>query len=190
VPVILKKPSLSGAEQKPPAADGGNVMVEKYAEQAGVYVSSVVHGAYDDDNLKADLAVINQTEQVIAGVAADIKKLQAKKKALEDVVEPARDRVQQALLGHGADPDATLNEVHYGYRVEVGKCGTQRVMKDIALAAQLLGDTFWQLATIPIGKCDDYLTLDQREKVLETKRTDKRPFSVKIVGQADGQETD
>ena len=72
-------------------------------------------------------------------------------------------------------------------RSEIGERGKSRVIKDLALAKKFLGtETFMKVATITLKNVDDYLTLPQRNEVLDTKRTAHKQNSSSASCDADG----
>jgi hypothetical protein len=59
------------------------------------------------------------------------------------------------------------------------------VVENIKLLAHFLNkvmpDLFWEVAKVKIKDCDEYLTPDQRDAVLGTKRTPRKVVVVKRV---------
>jgi len=90
-----------------------------------------------------------------------LAKLQAFVDALEDEKVP-----EQGLCGTR-------------YRVLVGDYGKKREIADISKLKSMLGDElFMQLATVPLGKVDDYLTPVQKQEILTERKTSRK---LKIV---------
>ena len=78
------------------------------------------------------------------------------------------------------DDDAELTERGVRYEVQIGARGKSRFIKDLVLAKKYLGtDTFMKVATITLKNVDDYLTLPQRNEVLDSKRTAHKQKLVK-----------
>jgi hypothetical protein len=84
-----------------------------------------------------------------------------------------------------ADPDKSFVERGARYQAKASKQGTLRVVQDIKLVAHMLNkvmpDLFWELARVRIRDCDEYLTPEDRDVVLETKRTPRTVVVVKRV---------
>ena len=60
------------------------------------------------------------------------------------------------------------------YDLEFGAKSNTTTVTSVKLAAELLGDTFWDIASVPIGKLKDYLTKPDYEKVTDQNRTGSR----------------
>jgi hypothetical protein len=74
--------------------------------------------------------------------------------------------------------DATATEHGAEFDADIGVKGSSRSIKDLKGVRKLMGDElFFQVATVTLKDCDAYLTLPQREKVIETSRT-KRSLKV------------
>jgi hypothetical protein len=93
--------------------------------------------------------------------------------------------VQLNELLNGADPDQTFVELGAHYQAKISKQGTLRVVEDLKLLKALFDkinpELFWQKARVKIRDCDEYLTPEEREAVLETKRTPRKMEVVKRV---------
>ncbi len=65
-------------------------------------------------------------------------------------------------------------EIGAVFKVEIGKRGSSREIKDMPKVVELMGaDLFLKVATVTLKAIDDYLTVDQRAEVIETKRTSR-----------------
>jgi len=104
-------------------------------------------------------------------VLAEIKKLQDKLKPLADAKKSLQASVDSILAEDDAEKLIELGEE---FRVEIGKKGTSREIKDIVAVKKLMGnELFMKVATVTLKDLDAYLTLPQRETVIETKRTSR-----------------
>jgi len=108
-------------------------------------------------------------------VLAEIKKLQDKLKPLAD----AKKALQASIDAMPAEDDEEkLIELGAEFRLEIGKKGSSREIKDLVAVKKLMGnELFMKVATVTLKDLDAYLTLPQRETVIETKRT-SRAFKI------------
>lgn len=60
------------------------------------------------------------------------------------------------------------------YDLEFGAKSNSTTITSTKLAAEKLGDTFWDVCTIPVGKLKDYLTKPDYEEVTDQNRTGSR----------------
>ena len=117
---------------------------------------------------------VGRLQEELGPVAAKIKELTKQLKPLKD----AENRLQE--LADELEIGDELTTVEHGavYDAEIGIKGSARKIKDLKGVRQLMGDElFFQVATVTLKDLDSYLTLPQREKVIETSRT-KRPLKV------------
>jgi vancomycin resistance protein YoaR len=134
----------------------------------------------------------------VGALAAKIEKLEAqiyeKTKALQEKLAALQEQYEPKLMAltaqvnellNGADPDQTFVELGAHYQAKISKQGTLRVVEDMKLLKALFdaihSELFWQKARIRIKDCDEYLTPEEREAVLETKRTPRKVDIVKRV---------
>lgn len=90
----------------------------------------------------------------------------------------AKARLQE-LIAKDLKQDATATKKGEKFVVKIGACGKSRTLTNLALAASLLGDeVFMQVVSVPMKALDDYLTPEQRAKVLTEGRTATRSFSL------------
>jgi len=107
------------------------------------------------------------TEQA-GPILKKIEELQVKLKPLAEAKKALSDKIDALEIGD----DEEVVEKGAAYQVEIGKRGTSREIKDLTLAKKYLGtDVFMKVATITLKNIDDYLTLPQKQQVLNTKRT-------------------
>jgi hypothetical protein len=119
--------------------------------------------AFADDIDRVGL-LTEQAEPILKKIAD----LQAKLKPLAEAKKTLLDKIDELEIGddEGAIEKGAL------YQVEIGKRGTSREIKDLALAKKFLGtEVFMKVATITLKNLDDYLTLPQKDQVLKTNRT-------------------
>jgi hypothetical protein len=106
----------------------------------------------------------------IATIAELLKPLDEAKKLLQDAVN---------ALG---EDDDLIKELGTAYRVEAGARGSQRKITDMASVKKLMGSVlFMKVATVTLGKIDDYLTPEERATVIKTERTGR---SMKVIRRA------
>ena len=103
-------------------------------------------------------------------------------KALQDQLKPlaeAKAALQASVDAIEADPDFDKSvELGQTYRLEIGKQGSSRAIKDLAAVKKLMGnDLFMKVATVTLKDLDQYLTGPQRDTVIETSRT-ARSFKI------------
>jgi division protein CdvB (Snf7/Vps24/ESCRT-III family) len=126
-------------------------------------------------------------EKIEAQIQERTRTLQEKLAALREEYEPKLAELTDQIndLLDDADPDKPFVGLGNRYRAKVSPQGTVRIVEDIKLVAQLLNkimpDLFWELARVKIKDRDEYLTPDQREAVLGTKRTPRKVVVVKRV---------
>lgn len=124
-------------------------------------------------------------------LGAKIDKLEAQ---IENArVKALRERISelagaQATLKEDILKEATVNlgnesktEVHGArWKVEIGKCKMARAITNMKKLAELVGlDNYFELATFPLAKVDDYLNPKEREQVLDVSHDGARSFKVK-----------
>jgi hypothetical protein len=110
-------------------------------------------------------------------ILAQIKVLQEKLKPLASAKAALQASINE--FGVALEPDAD-DAVELGdeYRVEIGKQGSSRSIKDLDKIKELMGtELFMKVATVTLKDIDSYLTLPQREEVLTTARG-SRTFKV------------
>jgi predicted nuclease with TOPRIM domain len=113
-----------------------------------------------------------QAEPIYKQIAA----LQEQLKPLSDATKELNAKVEELEL----DPDETREELGTCYRVEVGKRGVSRSIKDMEKVVELMGEElFLKTAKVNLKDLDAYLTLPQREEVLKTTRTARSSKLVK-----------
>ena len=112
-------------------------------------------------------------------VLKEIKALQEKLKPLAE----AKAKLQAAIDAMEIEDDYDKQvEIGHLFKVEIGKKGSNRSIKDLALAKKLLGnETFMKVASITLKNLDDYLTPPEKEQVLKTERTSR---SFKVIARA------
>ena len=98
-----------------------------------------------------------------------IKTLQEKLKPVAAAKAEVQAMIDLLEVGDDVDDNVQLGEV---YKVEVGKKGSSRNIKDLAMVKKLMGtDTFMKVATVTLKDIDAYLTPPEKLQVLTTKRT-------------------
>jgi len=122
---------------------------------------------------------IGELEAEAILINARIKKEQAKletyKKALVKLQSYADTLEDESVPAQGL----------YGtrYRVLVGDYGKRREIADMDKLKSMLGaKLFMELATVPLGKIDDYLTPIQKQEVLLERKTSRKLKIVSIGG--------
>ncbi len=121
-------------------------------------------------------------------LTAEAEPIIAKITALQEQLKPlgkAKKELQTAVDTLDLeDDDAVGDELGQVFKVEIGKKGSSRSIKDMSKVVELMGpELFLKVATVTLKNIDDYLTAPQREEVLETTRGSrsfkliKRPVS-------------
>ena len=119
-------------------------------------------------------AIIDQ-----AGVANEsVEDITNQIKALTAKLKPHKEKLyelQKAIDEMDLDPDAEgFMQYGEGYQLEIGKKGSSRKIKDMALVQKAMGkELFMKVATVTLKEIDKYLTLPQREQLLTTDRTSR-----------------
>jgi len=109
--------------------------------------------------LEAEAALIHARIKKEQAKLEPYKKALAKLQAFADTLEEAP---EQGLCGTR-------------YRVLVGDYGKKREISDMDKLKSMLGEKlFMQLATVPLGKVDDYLTPVQKQEVFLERKTSRK----------------
>jgi hypothetical protein len=124
----------------------------------------------------AEIDLVGRLTEEAEPIQKKIAELQLKLKPLADAQTALAEKIDQLEI----DDDAELTERGVRYEVQIGARGKSRFIKDLVLAKKFLGaETFMKVATITLKNVDDYLTLPQRNEVLDTKRTAHKQKLVK-----------
>jgi hypothetical protein len=123
--------------------------------------------------LLSDLAleIDNLGEQTLKAepILKKIKELTAELKPWKDAEAALKAKVDALEADDDADD---IVEKGAKFEITIGKKGSSRSIKDMALTKKLLGnELFMKLATVKLGDLDQYMTLPQRAQVIETSRT-------------------
>ena len=103
-----------------------------------------------------------------ARITARIKVEQERLKPYQEAMKELQAKIEALPL----PADLVFTELGTTYKVEIGKRGSSRSIKDMALVKVLMGnDLFMKVATVTLKAIDDYLTQPQREQVIETSRS-------------------
>ncbi|KKN63180.1 hypothetical protein LCGC14_0504500 [marine sediment metagenome] len=121
----------------------------------------------------------------LGALQGDLEILQA-----EPVFSKAREMgvriadLSKELRAHANDTLAADQKVEISgdfYVASIGEKAKKRTVTDIAKIHHLMGDdAFYQIATVPLKKVDDYLNPEQRAEVLLEDKSGARSLSVKI----------
>ncbi|MCL4743821.1 MAG: hypothetical protein KJZ83_00250 [Burkholderiaceae bacterium] len=107
-----------------------------------------------------------------------IKTLQEQLKPYNDAVAKLKAKIEEIEAGD----DAEREELGASFRLEIGKRGTSREIKDLKKVQKLMGnDLFYKCAKVALKDIDAYLTLPQRGEVIKENRTTR---SFKVVERA------
>lgn len=162
------------------------VKAEKVAQEKIVQAPSLAPAdqlLYGQEDLATDLAQIQMIDMKLAQAKADAKKiLEAVQPDIQRRDELAH-RILKAVVPENAPHDFNRISVMHGFVVDVGKAPMSRTVSDKQKAAEYMGENvFWQVCTLPLKSCDDYLSLPQRADVITTTYDEsKRPLHVKIA---------
>jgi len=139
------------------------------------------------DNFEAEL------ESVAAAYALAKKRVEVRD---ADPVNVSLDKALKAnsdtlhkLLEVGFEPDQELvitGELLDGkktstFEVVVPAVPASRTLVDIKAVYEIMGDAFWDIATVPLGLLDAYLTPEQAAKVVTTERKGKRKLKSSVT---------
>ena len=81
-----------------------------------------------------------------------------------------------------AGDDEEKTELGKVYKVEIGKKGISRSIKDMPGVRKMMGvELFMKVATVTLANIDAYLTKPQRDLVIETKRTTRGYKTIRRV---------
>jgi hypothetical protein len=95
--------------------------------------------------------------------------LQEKLKPLAEAETALKAKIAELEAGDDEEKIVELGKV---FKIEVGKKGLSRSIKDMPGVRKMMGvELFMKVATVTLGNIDAYLTKPQRDLVLETKRT-------------------
>jgi hypothetical protein len=118
---------------------------------------------------------VGRLQEELGPIAAQIKELTKRLKPLKD----AEARLQELADELEIDDDATTTEHGVEFDAEIGAKGASRSIKDLKGVRKIMGDElFFKVASVTLKDCDAYLTLPQRNQVIETTRTKR---SVKVT---------
>ena len=118
--------------------------------------------------------LIDKVGQLAEEAEPVLKKIAALQEQLKPLAKAKAD-LQQAIDALEL-PDDAAGEVELGqvFKVEVGKKGSSRSIKDMGKVVELMGpELFLKVASVTLKNLDDYLTAPQRAEVIETKRTNR-----------------
>ena len=110
---------------------------------------------------------------------ARVKALREKISTLRSEQATIREEIMKVAT---ADLDEEGAFESYGRRffVKVGKCQLRRTITSMKRLAELVRlDNFFELATFPLAKVDDYLNPQERAEVIDSKHDGPRSFKVK-----------
>ena len=103
-----------------------------------------------------------------------LKKIAALQEQLKPLAKAKAD-LQKAIDNLELPDDAADGEeLGAEFKIEVGKKGSSRSIKDMPKVVELMGpELFLKVATVTLKHLDDYLTKAQRDEVVETTRTSR-----------------
>jgi len=88
-----------------------------------------------------------------------------------------KDQFKEEAEKKKADEEAVF--VGSKYELVFSKKSNATTITSVKLAAELLGDTFWDICSVPVGKLKDYLTKPDVDKVTDVDRTGSRSIKRK-----------
>ena len=116
----------------------------------------------------AQIDEVGRLTEEAAPILAQIKALQAQLKPLTE----AKAALQAHVDAIEADDDDKLVEIGQVYRLEIGKKGSAREIKDLPGVKKMMGtELFMKVAKVTLKDLDQYLTGQQRDLVIATSRT-------------------
>jgi len=122
---------------------------------------------------------IGELEAEAVLINARIKKEQAKLETYKKTLAKLQSYADEL------DDENVPEQGLYGtrYKVLVGDYGKRREIADMNKLKSLLGDElFMDLATVPLGKVDDYLNPIQKQEVLAERKTSRKLKIVSLGG--------
>ena len=116
--------------------------------------------------------------------AERIKALQADLKPYADMVKHLSELVSEYAVENEIDPDKEFSVTTGDFVVRVGKAGTLRTVVDVEQAMKKMGrKLFFRRCTIGLGVIDEYLTPDDKQRVLKVERCLR---GIKVLHRAQG----
>jgi hypothetical protein len=116
-----------------------------------------------------EIDLVGRLTDEAAPVYAQIATLQEKLKPLAEAETALKAKIAELEAGDDEEKIVELGKV---FKIEVGKKGLSRSIKDMPGVRKMMGvELFMKVATVTLGNIDAYLTKPQRDLVLETKRT-------------------
>lgn len=127
------------------------------------------------DLIEAVGAMQNEAE----ATAKRIKTLQASLKPYTERLKRLADLMTDYAAERGINPDKEFTEHANGVLVLVGKATSSRTVVDVQRVMKIMGKKlFFEKCSISLGVVDQYLTPEEKMKVI---RTDRCARSIKIV---------
>ena len=132
---------------------------------------AVISAPAPNPDLSAFADLIDRVGTLTEKAAAIAIKMKALKEELKPLAE-AEKLLQLEIDALPIDDDAVDNvQLGEQFRLEVGRKGSSRSIKDMEQIKQMMGEElFMKLATVTLKAVDDYLTLPQKEQCLATSR--------------------
>ena len=122
----------------------------------------------------AEIDLVGRLTEEAAPILAQIKALQGQLKPLNE----AKAALQAHVDAIEGDDDDKLVEIGQVYRLEIGKKGSAREIKDLPGVKKMMGtELFMKVAKVTLKDLDQYLTGQQRDLVITTSRT-QRGFEI------------
>ena len=116
----------------------------------------------------AQIDEVGRLTEEAAPILAQIKALQGQLKPLNE----AKAALQAHVDAIEGDDDDKLVEIGQVYRLEIGKKGSAREIKDLPGVKKMMGtELFMKVAKVTLKDLDQYLTGPQRDTVIKTSRT-------------------
>lgn len=125
------------------------------------------------ENYSPIAALIEAYGTAVLASAPTLKKIKELQALLQPVAD-AKKALEEGIKDLDLPDDVSEALIHLSpaFRCEIGSKGSSREITDLEKAKELLGqELFMKIAKINLGDLDKYLTLPQRELVIQTKRT-------------------
>ena len=126
---------------------------------------------------KVELTADGAVDEAFRDKVDEFAKCYLKHKKLKEELDALRSEVEGALC-EGLAPEATAEVATDKFVVSVSSKGTKRVINDMKAVAEALGDTFIEVATVPMKALDDYLTPEERAEVVDESQNGSRRLKV------------
>lgn len=129
-------------------------------------VSMPVMEPAQDAELQAKVDRIGELQEIVDAGKAAAKEVESLKAELKEAMGE----------NLAATSSASISGEHFAATLSAK--ATSRSIIDLKAVHEAMGDVFYEVASVPLKACDDYLTKPQRDKLLKTENTGARTLKV------------